>query len=157
MPEPEPDSRGSLGANILLGKSTTVMLWTSGFVTAAIPTKDPAALAGIGGVVVVSMELPPMWRLTRPYALAVTVLLASSRPAFTRPRMLITAVPTGGFVGLCLLTQGWKVLPDPNPWVPLNAAVGTPATCASTWRRSRSSPCSVRVRLHTNSAGSTSC
>ncbi|MBM7790259.1 alpha/beta hydrolase [Tenggerimyces flavus] len=90
-----------------------------------------AGCAGIGGVIVILVGLPAMWQLTWPYTLALTLLLAAGLAAYvaagirpTRARMLLAAVPTAGFAGVWLLTQAWPVLPDPNPWTPLNATVG---------------------------------
>jgi acetyl esterase/lipase len=88
-------------------------------------------LAAAGAAAIYAPGIPTLWITSRPYAtlagmlagiqLALSVL-ALAKP--TRPRTALAAVSTTAVALLWALTRVGGVLPDPDPWTPVNSVIG---------------------------------
>lgn len=97
-----------------------------------------AVSTALGGTLTYLLGLPAVWRLSWPYGLllsglAVTELggvgAALVRP--TRRRLWSAIAAASAVVVLWGLTEATSSLPGPDPWTPVNAAIGfTGALCA---------------------------
>lgn len=95
------------------------------------PLLTVASSAAIGGILVVAVALPAIWRLAWPYAALLTVLLLAesvgTAVALVRVRrasMGLAALGAIGVAGLWALSEVWRILPGPDPFLPISSTVG---------------------------------
>lgn len=102
------------------------------------PLLFTALLAALGGATIYALALPALWRMSVAYGLLLTLLAIAqigtavtllARPA--RQRMLLAAAVALAVLALWALGRIARVLPPPDPWIPVNAVIGFTATiCA---------------------------
>ncbi len=102
------------------------------------PSLNLGALAGVGGALIFLPSLPAVWLMSWSYAALfallgvaqlglVTLLLV--RP--TRASAGLAIAAAGGVILFWALARVVRVIPDPDPWVPVNAVIGfTDDLCA---------------------------
>ncbi|WP_157683539.1 alpha/beta hydrolase [Microlunatus soli] len=90
-----------------------------------------ASSAAIGGILAIAVGLPAIWRLSRPYAVTLALLVVIESIglvwALARVRRLpigMMVVGAAGIAALWALSEECRILPAPDPFLPLNSTVG---------------------------------